>query len=233
MKNIFHTLAFLVFPYIALTIFVVGHSYRFLTDRYHWNSKSSELLDHDSLKYGVILFHWGIIFTFLGHFFGLLTPQPFLDKLGISSGLHEFIALYTGMLFGFMALIGLILILRRRFKNPRIKATSSTNDLVLLVLLVFVVFAGTYNSFFERYDVLYTIAPWIRSIITFDPDPDLMREVPWTYKIHILAALTLLAFSPFTRLVHIWSVPVKYSLRPYLSFRRRWQGFHKTFGLEE
>jgi nitrate reductase gamma subunit len=87
--------------------------------------------------------------------------------------------------------------------------------------LVFVVFLGTYNSYFKRFDVLYTIAPWIRSIVTFTPDPHLMNSVPWSYKIHILAAFTLLAFSPFTRLVHIWSVPVTYFLRPYISFRRR------------
>jgi len=221
MDSLFQKLAFQVFPYIALTVFVVGHGYRYYTDLYHWNSKSSELIDRDSLKVGITMFHWGIIFTFFGHFFGLLTPQAFLNRFGITSGIHEFAALYTGMLFGTMAFVGLLILLKRRLLKPRVHAASSTDDVILLILLVFVVFLGTYNSCFKRFDVLYTIAPWIRSIVTLTPDPHLMNPVPWSYKIHILAALFLLGFSPFTRLVHIWSIPVTYFLRPYISFRRR------------
>ncbi len=221
MEALFSKLVFQVFPYIALTVFVVGHSYRYYTDRYHWNSKSSELIDRDSLKVGITMFHWGIIFTFFGHFFGLLTPQNFLNKLGITAGMHEFVALYTGMLFGTMSFVGLLILLRRRLGKDRVHATSSTNDIALLILLVIVVFLGTYNSYFKRFDVLYTIAPWIRGIVTLNPDQGLMAPVPWSYKIHILLALALLAFSPFTRLAHIWSVPVTYFLRPYISVRRR------------
>jgi nitrate reductase gamma subunit len=88
-------------------------------------------------------------------------------------------------------------------------------------MLLFVVGWGTFNAFFMRYDVIYTIAPWIRSIVTFSPDPELMRPVPWTYKVHILSALALLGYSPFTRLVHIWSVPIAYLVRRFILFRRR------------
>ena len=81
----FNTLAFLVYPYIVLTVFVLGHSYRYMTRPYQWNARSSELLDKESLRYGILLFHWGIIVTFFGHLSGLLTPQPFLDRIGISA----------------------------------------------------------------------------------------------------------------------------------------------------
>ena len=221
MDTLLNTLAFLVFPYVMLTIFVVGHSYRYLTDRYDWNSKSSELLDKEGLKYGVLLFHWGIIFTFLGHFFGLLTPQWLLDRIGISADIHDLIAINTGRFFGLVTLIGLIVLFRRRVISPRVWSTSGVNDVVVVVSLIFVVFFGTYNAFFGHGDVLYGIAPWIRSMVTFTPSPDLMLQVPWSYKIHILGALAVLGFSPFSRLVHIWSLPATYMFRPYLSFRRR------------
>jgi len=48
--------------------------------------------------------------------------------------------------------------------------------------------------------------------------------VPPSYKLHILSALALLGFSPFTRLVHIWSVPLGYLNRRYILFRRRAAG---------
>ena len=217
----FNTIAFLVFPYMMLMLFVIGHSFRYLSDPFRWNSKSSEFLDKSSLRIGILIFHWGIIFTFFGHFFGLLTPQWFLDRLGINTQIHETASISVGIVIGTMASIGLILLLIRRVIRPRVRVTSSVNDFVVIVLLLFVVGWGTFNAFFMRYDVVHTIAPWIRSIIILSPDPDLMRPVPWTYKVHILGALTLLGFSPFTRLVHIWSVPITYLIRRFILFRRR------------
>jgi nitrate reductase gamma subunit len=224
MNSLANTMAFLVFPYLMLTVFVVGHSYRYLTDRFGWNAKSSEFLEKGSLRYGIFLFHWGMIFTFAGHFSGLLTPQWLLDRVGITADIHDFIAITTGRLFGLMTLIGLIMLFRRRVANARVRSAGSINDLIVLTLLFFVVFFGTYNTFFAHYDVLYSVAPWIRGIVTFTPDPDLMLPVPWSYKIHILGAFAILGFSPFSRLVHIWSLPVSYLFRPYLSFRRRAAG---------
>jgi len=217
----FNTIAFLVFPYVMLTLFVVGHSYRYFTDPFRWNSKSSELLGKNSLRIGIVIFHWGIIFTFFGHFFGLLTPQWFLDRLGMTTQIHEIASISVGIVIGTMASVGLVILLGRRLIRPRIRVTSSVNDVSVVVLLLFVVGWGTFNAFFMRYDVVHTIAPWIRSIIILSPDPHLMHPVPWTYKVHILGALTLLGFSPFTRLVHIWSVPITYLIRRFILFRRR------------
>ena len=59
MNALLNTLAFLVFPYVMLTVFFLGHSYRYLTDRFDWNAKSSELLEKEGLRYGIFLFHWG------------------------------------------------------------------------------------------------------------------------------------------------------------------------------
>jgi hypothetical protein len=42
-------------PYIALTVLVVGYSYRYVTDLFDWNSKSSELLDKEILRFGITL----------------------------------------------------------------------------------------------------------------------------------------------------------------------------------
>ncbi len=219
----FNMLAFVVYPYLALTTFVVGHPYRYFTDPYNWNSKSSELLDKDSLKYGVTIFHWGIIVTFLGHLSGLLTPQHILDVVGIKAEIHEFIAIAVGIVVGSLAFAGLILLISRRLTRKRIFVHTSINDFVTLGLLLFVVSAGLYNALFGGYGTaaLYTVAPWIRGVLTFTPDPNLMVDAPWTYKVHILAALTLLGFSPFSRLVHIWSAPFPYLIRSYIVFRRR------------
>jgi nitrate reductase gamma subunit len=225
--NYLYLFAFLVFPYLALTVFVVGHTYRYFTDSYHWNAKSSELLDKSRLKYGITVFHWGIILTFLGHLGGLMTPQRWLTQVGITAEMHDFVAIYTGAIFGAAALVGLLMLLWRRISVRRVACASTLNDYVLLFLLIFAVSAGLYNVFFGGYGTssLYTVAPWIRGIVTFTPEPELMRSVPLSYKIHVLTALTVLGFSPFTRLVHIWSVPIPYLFRRLVVYRRREVGF--------
>lgn len=219
--NLGYTLAFVVFPYIALTLFTFGHASRYLTDRFRWNAKSSEFLEKKQLFFGATVFHWGILLALFGHIGGLLIPQRIFDFVGINGETHSFIAHYSGIAAGGAALIGLGLLLYRRMTNLRIRLTTSWNDLITVAGLIFVVGAGLYNVFFGEYYILDTVAPWIRGIVTFTPDPTLMVHVPLSYKIHVLSALTLLAFSPFSRLVHIWSAPIGYFFRGWIEFRRR------------
>lgn len=216
-----NTLAFLVFPYIALTVFCLGHGYRYITDRYGWTAKSSEFLEKKNLFYGATIFHWGIILVFLGHAGGLLTPQSLLDQVGINGATHSLIAHYAGLVTGAAALVGLGLLLRRRTSSRRLQLTTTWNDYATLIGLTIVVVMGLYNVIFGDFYILDTVAPWIRSIVTFTPHPELMKNVPFNYKVHIVSAFALLALSPFSRLVHIWSLPLGYFLRGWILFRRQ------------
>lgn len=215
-----YELAFTVFPYLCLTTFVVGHAYRYIADRYTWNARSSEFLEKKSLFYGSVLFHWGIVLTFLGHAGGLLIPQRIFDLAGINSQAHLSIAYWSGLAVGSGAFIGSLLLLWRRITSRRVQAVTSVNDVITIGSLVLVVGMGLYNVVFGHYNVLYTIAPWIRGIVTFTPHPELMRGIPVSYKLHVLSALALLGFSPFSRLVHIWSVPLFYFTRRHIIWRR-------------
>ena len=123
------------------------------------------------------------------------------------------IAYWSGLAVGSGAFIGSLLLLWRRITNRRVQAVSSLNDVITIGGLVLVVGMGLYNVVFGHYNVLYTIAPWIRGIVTFTPHPELMRGVPVSYKLHVLSALALLGFSPFSRLVHIWSACRCFTLR--------------------
>ncbi len=50
----------LVFPYISLTIFVLGHIYRYNTDQFGWTAKSSQFLEQKRLRIGSTLFTTGL-----------------------------------------------------------------------------------------------------------------------------------------------------------------------------
>jgi nitrate reductase gamma subunit len=223
--DLWYTLIFTVFPYLCLTTFVVGHGYRYVTDRFGWNTRSSEFLEKKSLRAGSVIFHAGIILTFFGHAGGLLIPQAVFDAFGIAAKEHMAIAYWSGLAVGLAAFAGVLLLGWRRLRQPRVKAVTTVNDAVTLGALTVVIGVGLYNVVFGHYNVLYSVAPWIRGIVTFTPDATLMRGVPPGYQIHVITAWALLGFSPFSRLVHIWSTPLFYLLRPPIVFRRRLEQF--------
>jgi nitrate reductase gamma subunit len=213
-------LLFVIFPYVSLAVFCLGHLYRYRKDPYHWNAKSSELLDKEGLRYWSALFHGGVLLVFVGHAGGLLIPQSLYDGVGIDSHKHIFISYYLGILFGGAAMVGNAGLLIRRLAVKRVRKTSSITDIVVLVLLFFVIGIGLWNVFFGHYSrFLYTVAPWIQGIVILRPDPELMAEPPITYQLHVLGAFALFALSPFTRLVHIWSAPFAYVWRRSILFR--------------
>jgi nitrate reductase gamma subunit len=219
--SFYDTLLFTVFPYLCLTVFVLGHGYRYVTDRYRWNARSSEFLEKDALRYGSVLFHVGILLTLAGHAGGLLIPQVVFDGVGIDSKAHLAVAYWSGLGVGAAAFVGSLLLLWRRIGNRRIKAAGTANDLATLGGLAIVVGLGLYNVLFGHFNVLDTVAPWIRGILILRPEPALLQTVPLSYKLHILTALALLALSPFSRLVHIWSAPIFYFFRSPIVFRRK------------
>lgn len=215
-------IAFAIYPYISLSILIYGCIYRYVKNPYSWNSRSSEILEKESLKYVSVLFHYGIILALIGHVGGLLVPQQIYNAIGFKEEYHLDLAIYSGIVFGVSAVAGLLLLTWRRLRKPRVLTNSNLSDLITLALLLAVVGLGTYNVTFVRYpNVLHDIAPWLRSIFILAPAPELLDRVPLTYKAHFVAVWTLFAFYPFSRLVHITSAPVTYIYRVYILFRRR------------
>ena len=85
--NAIDTFLFGFYPYICLTVFLVGSLLRFDRDQYTWKSDSSQLLRAGTLRWGSNLFHVGVLFLFFGHFGGLLTPL--ILKLDFADGSTE------------------------------------------------------------------------------------------------------------------------------------------------
>ena len=71
------------------------------------------------------------------------------------------------------------------------------------------------------HDYRLTVAPWFRSIFYLHPDTALILKASTGYQLHALAAWALIAFWPFSRLVHVFSAPIGYLTRPYIVYRSR------------
>lgn len=208
-----------VFPYIALTIMIVGSIIRYEVDPFSWKSKSSQFLRRRQLVVGSVLFHVGVLVIFFGHLVGLLTPFFIMDLIGLSDEFHQVLAMVSGGIAGVIALIGAGMLLHRRMSDPRIRKTSSPGDIFILVLIVIQLVLGLSTIFVSAQHLdgveMVKLMKWAQGIIYFGSNPAAHLEgVNILFKLHIIVGLLIFASVPFTRLVHIFSAPIRFLWRP-------------------
>jgi nitrate reductase gamma subunit len=221
-----------VYPYIVLTVFLLGSWLRFDTDQYSWKSDSSQLLSGSGMRLANNLFHVGILAIFLGHFVGLLTPHSWFLAMGVSDMAHQYMAITAGAVFGGLCLVGGAILWFRRFFNARISATSRGSDKFVLTWIMLTLMLGLStipvsleHAAHENPGVMIALANWVQSIIYLHPDPSLLDAVDPIFRTHLFFGMTVFLIFPFTRLVHIWSAPFGYLGRAYQIVRSK-----KTLG---
>ena len=220
-------LLFGYYPYICLSIFLLGSLLRFDRDQYTWKSDSSQLLRAGQLRLGSNLFHVGVLFLLGGHTLGMLTPH-FLYEPFISAGNKQIMAMVSGGAFGVLGFIGVSMLLQRRLGDERIRINSKTSDIVLLVLLWLQLALGlaTIPLSAQHLDgsMMMKLADWAQHIVTFQAGaPELLNGASWVFKLHMFLGMSIFLIFPFTRLVHVWSGfgTVAYLVRPYQLVRSR------------
>lgn len=214
-----------IIPYVSITVFIIGHIWRYKHDQFGWTTRSSQLLERRLLRWGMYLFHGGIFGAIGGHVIGLIIPKSWTHAVGISEEMYHFMATQMGAVTGLAAVAGLGILIYRRVRIIAVRKKTTASDIVMYVLLTSTVLLGTtmtmLNLMGNPYDYRETISPWVRSVLMLQPKVELMTSVPVLFKLHILVAFSLIAYWPFTRLVHVWSVPIGYLTRPYIVYRRK------------
>ncbi|HEU4675526.1 MAG TPA: respiratory nitrate reductase subunit gamma [Motilibacteraceae bacterium] len=214
-------------PYVALTVFVLGHAWRWRHDQFGWTTRTTQLLESRLLKLGSPLFHLGAFAAIGGHVLGLVIPKSWTEAVGVSESTYHVVSVGAGTIAGVMVCAGLALLLARRFVvSDRVKRTTTTMDKVMFAVLTVVIGLGMAETVGRNllgggYDYRETVSVWFRGIFQLHPEPALMAQAPLVYQLHALAAFAFLALWPFTRLVHVWSAPIAYLWRPYVIYRRR------------
>lgn len=212
-------LLFGIYPYIALSVMILGSIIRYDREPYTWRSGSSQLLRRRQLIWGSNLFHAGVLIVFIGHLVGLLTPIWVFEVLGIGHTAKQLMAIIVGGVAGAFALVGGAMLLHRRLTDPRIRATSSYGDIAILAILVIqlAIGLGTIAVSMQHLDgeEMVRFMTWAQGIFTFQPGvAALVADAHWLFKLHLFLGLTIFLVFPFTRLVHMLSAPVRYLWRP-------------------
>jgi nitrate reductase gamma subunit len=189
---------------------------------------SSQILENRMLFWGSVPWHYGIIPILLAHLFSGLFPGAAVDIL--RGHWRLFVLEPAGISLGFFTILGIVaLILRRLRRSSPVHGTTSIMDGVLLAVLLAQVITGVSTAIFHRWGSLWylnTATPWFWSIVGLSPDSGKVATLPGIVKFHMVNGFIVILLFPFTRLVHVFTVPLDYLWRAYqivIWNRRTWR----------
>ena len=218
MSEYLNHLLFGIYPYIALTFLTLGSIIRYDREPYSWRSGSSQLLRRKQLMWGSVLFHTGVLVVLFGHIVGLLVPIWIFDTFHMKHEWKQVMAVTVGGIAGMVSFIGATLLLHRRLFDARIRENSSFADTGILFLLWLQLLLGLATipislGHLDGKEMVKFMA-WANGIFTFDEQAaSYLIGSTWIFRVHIFLGLTIFLLFPFTRLVHMFSAPVRYLFR--------------------
>ncbi|MFB3815351.1 MAG: respiratory nitrate reductase subunit gamma [Terriglobales bacterium] len=207
-------LLFIMLPYVALGLFLLVTIQRYRRSPFTYSSLSSQFLENREHFWGLVSFHYGILFVLTGHLVGLLVPRQVI--LWNSKPLRLYVLEISALIFALMALVGMCAAVHRRLTLTKTRMVTSRADWIVLALLVLQIAAGIYISVVYPWGSSWyaaSAAPYLWSLFTFRPDASYLTTMPFGVKLHIVNAWLIVAFFPFTRLVHALVAPFPYLWR--------------------
>jgi respiratory nitrate reductase, gamma subunit len=215
-----------VLPYLTAAVLIGGTIWRAKYDQFGWTTRSSQLYESKMLKIASPLFHFAMLAVFMGHVVGLMVPKALTDWVGVNQEMYHMGALFGGGMAGIGLVVGLLLLLWRRFSNKAITRATTLNDKIMYIGLATVIglgmvatLTGDHTPDGHHHNYRETVSVWFRSLFVFQPDLTAMKASTWQFQTHIVLALVLIAAIPFTRLIHAFSMPLHYLFRPYIVYR--------------
>ena len=223
-----NNLVFGFYPYLAGGVFLVGSLMRFESEQYTWKADSSQLMSNANMRLASNLFHIGVLGIFFGHLIGLLAPYAIWNTVGLSDIGKQNIAMYGGGFLGIVCLIGGAMLWWRRMTNRRVRAAGRSMDTFILSWILITLLFGLGTTFVTaghaahgHADTMMTLAQWAKSVVLFRADASLVAETELVFRLHLFFGMMLFLLFPFTRLVHIWSMPLTYLGRAYQIVRTK------------
>jgi nitrate reductase gamma subunit len=207
-------LLFVALPYAAVVVCIAGLIWRFRM-RLRISSLSSQILESRWLIWGTVPFHIGIAILVLGHLVPLLLPDAW--RMLVSNRAALLAVEMAGAGAAVLCLIGLLVLFVRRLALASVRANSTVVDLIVLAVLIAQVALGLAVATMHRWGAVWSVGttvPYLRSLVTFQPDPTFIAGLPTLAMLHLTGAWIVVALLPFTRLVHMFTLPLGYLGRP-------------------
>ena len=212
----FDAALFVFLPYVALVLFFFMTIWRYVFSSYTYSALSSQFLENRHHFWGIVPFHFGILFVLAGHAVAFLIPRTLLAWN--AHPVRLWVLEVSALIGGLLALVGLVNLMVRRWTHPRVRRVTTTMDWIVLGMLFVQILGGVLVALFCRWGSSWfaaALSPYLWSLVTLDPmhGLGLIAGMPFLVKLHVASAWVLIGLFPFTRLVHVLVVPNPYLWR--------------------
>jgi len=178
-----------------------------------WRNTKTEVHDGPKLTYESskwlwlfgILFHYSFLVIVLRHMRLFLDPVPwFIQALEFGDGILQIGS--PGMYMTDATIIlGLVFLFGRRLITRNVRYLSLANDYFPLFLIFGIAVSGILMRFYFRTDVdIVSIKRLAVGLVTFQPV--ILTEISSIFYIHLFLVSVLLAYFPYSKLMHLGGV---------------------------
>jgi nitrate reductase gamma subunit len=165
--------------------------------------KDGPALVYGSSKYlwlGALIFHWSFLIIVLRHFRYFTEPIPsFVLFLQNYDGLFQ-IGLPVLFITNVMILAALTFLFLRRITDPKLKYISLSSDYFPLFLIISIAVTGILMRYFAKVDIV-SIKELAVGLFSFNPV--IPQGIGIMFYIHLFLVSILLAYFPFSKLLHM------------------------------
>lgn len=165
--------------------------------------KRSEKLVYGGNKYlwlGGLIFHWSLLIILFRHLRYFIEPVPSIVLLVKDiDGIFQ-LALPTLYITNITILIALTYLFLRRIIYPQIRYISLPSDYFAVLLLLSVALSGVLMRLFWKVDII-GVKELAMSLLSFHPV--IPEGIGLPFYIHLFLVNILIAYFPFSKLVHM------------------------------
>ncbi|MBZ0166070.1 MAG: respiratory nitrate reductase subunit gamma [Candidatus Omnitrophica bacterium] len=201
-------------PYVALFSLIVGSIVRYKSRAFSYSSLSTQFLEDKWLAWASFPWHFGILIILLGHIAAFMFPGLWSSLVSVPVFL--LVVETVGVVCSFLCILGLVVLIIRRFVDAKLQAVTSYLDVLGLLILLFQVYTGLSIALLHRWGAAWApgaLGPYLHGIFTLHPDAAFVQDMPLSVKLHIASAWVLIMLLPFTRMVHALAIPFHYFFR--------------------
>ena len=184
-----------------------------VTFRSLFRNTKSEIHDGPHLTYEsskwlwmfALLFHYSFLAIVVRHMRLFLDPVPFwIGWIEYFDGLFQ-VGAPTWYISDVGLVVGCLLLFSRRLVNRHVRYLSLLNDYFPLVLIFAVAVTGILMRYFLRTDIdIVNIKQLTVGLVTFSPT--IGAEIGSIFYIHVFLVCALIAYFPFSKLMHFAGV---------------------------
>jgi nitrate reductase gamma subunit len=152
-----------------------------------------------------ILFHYSFLVVIIRHMRLFLEPVPWVVSLLETGDSLLQIGAPAMYMTDVTIVLGLLFLFGRRLINPQVRYISLANDYFPLFLILGIATTGILMRFFLRTHVdINAIKQLAIGLVTFHPT--IVTEISALFYAHLFLVCTLLAYFPFSKLMHMGGV---------------------------